>query len=57
MIQFDSTQPVIAATALPFVHQTGAREITFTLPSILESHRAFGAVSTLVKAGIEEVYG
>jgi D-amino peptidase len=56
-IQFDSTQPVIAATALPFVEQTGDREVSFTLPSILESHRAFGAVSSLVKSGIEEVYG
>ncbi|MEN9325098.1 MAG: hypothetical protein RL414_852 [Actinomycetota bacterium] len=56
-VQFDSTQPVIAATALPFVKQTGEREVTWTLPTIQESHRAFGAVSSLVKAGIEEVYG
>jgi D-amino peptidase len=56
-IQFDSTQPVIAATAIPFVKKTGDREVTFTLPTITDGHRAFGAVSTLVKASMEEVYG
>jgi D-amino peptidase len=56
-IQFDSTQPVIAATAIPFVKQTGDREVSFTLDTITDGHRAFGAVATLVKASMEEVYG
>ena len=56
-IQFDSTQAVIPCTALPFVKQTGPKEIEYTLPTMVETQRAFGAISTLVKSGIEEVYG
>ena len=56
-IEFDSTQPVIAACHIPGVEQTGEREVSFTLPTMVEAFRCFGAVSTLVKSGIEPNYG
>ncbi len=56
-IQFDSTHPINSASHIPGVKQTGEREVSFTLPTMAEALRCFGAVSTLVKSGIEQVYG
>ncbi|TRZ87419.1 MAG: peptide ABC transporter substrate-binding protein [Streptomycetaceae bacterium] len=56
-IQFDSTQPVIAACHIPGVKKTGDREVSFTLATMEEAFRCFGAVSTLVAAGIEPRFG
>jgi D-amino peptidase len=56
-IQFDSTQPVIAACHIPGVKETGEREVSFTLATMKETLRCFGALSTVVKSGIELNYG
>ena len=56
-IEFDSTQPVIAACHIPGVSKTGEREVSFTLPTMEQTLRCFGAISTVVKSGIEQTYG
>jgi D-amino peptidase len=56
-IQFDSTHPINAACHIPGVEQSGEREVSFTLPKMAEALRCFGAISTIVKSGLEQVYG
>ena len=56
-VEFDATQPVVACTAIPGVHQSGPRSIAFTLPSMATAIRCFKAVTVLAAASVEPGYG
>jgi D-amino peptidase len=56
-VEFDSTNPVVACTAIPGVRQTGPRRVEFTLPAMAEAIRCFKAVTVLAAASVEPGYG
>jgi D-amino peptidase len=56
-IEFDATNPVTAATAIPGVTQAGERRIAFTLPTMAKAIRCFKAVTVLAAASVEAAYG
>lgn len=56
-IDFQVTNPVNAATAIPYVEQTGERQVAFTLPTMAEAIRCFKAVTVLATSSTEPRYG
>jgi D-amino peptidase len=56
-VEFDATSPVLACTAIPGVEQSGARAVTFSLPTMARAIRCFRAVMVLAAASVEPGYG
>jgi D-amino peptidase len=56
-IDFQVTNPVNAATAIPGVEQTGERQVAFTLPTMAQAIRCFKAVTVLATSSTEPRYG
>jgi D-amino peptidase len=54
---FDSTNPVMATTAIPGVQATGETSVSFTLPTMREAMRCFKVVSSMASASTEPDYG
>ncbi len=54
---FDSTNPVMAATAIPGVQATNETSVTFTLPTMGQAMRCFKVVSAMASASTEPDYG
>ncbi|TDC78631.1 M55 family metallopeptidase [Streptomyces hainanensis] len=56
-IEFDAEHLAGAATVVPGVEQTEVRRVAFTAPTMYEGIRCFKAVTTMVSAAVEEMYG
>ncbi|GAB2922786.1 M55 family metallopeptidase [Streptomyces mayteni] len=56
-VEFDAEHLAGAATLVPGVEQTEVRRVAFTAPTMYEGIRCFKAVTTMVSAAVEEMYG
>lgn len=56
-VEFDAEHLAMAATVVPGVERCGERRVAYTSATMYEGIRTFKAVTTVVKAAVEEQYG